>query len=249
MTRISVVIPALNEEATVADVVKRMSAENPHEVIVVDNDSTDGTAAAARRAGARVVAWNEVAPEIPTRPGKGEALWRGVKCASGEVVVFIDADLEKVPDNVVARLAEPFSNPGVHLVKAAYDRAYRGNATGGGRVTALTARPLLNLYFPQLGHITQPLSGEYAVRRDTALALPFVAGYGVEAGLLIDVTHRHGPNSAHEVFLGTRVHRNRPLDELGPMADVVARTILSRAGVLPAGVPPVPQRPAWNTLG
>lgn len=235
---VSVVIPALNEERTVAHVVRACLADEPLEVIVIDADSTDETAARAAAAGARVCNWREVLDEEP-RPGKGESLWRGVAAARGEVVVFIDADLESAAPGMVTALTEPFVDPHVQLVKVRYARSLNGQPTGGGRVTELSAKPLLRMFFPELAHIDQPLGGEYAIRRETALGLPFVAGYGVEAGLLIDVAKRYGPHAIAEVDLGTRAHRNRPLEELAPMADVVARTILSRAGV----VGPVAQRP------
>lgn len=235
---ISVVIPALNEERTVAHVVRACLADEPLEVIVIDADSTDETAARAAAAGARVCNWREVLEEEP-QPGKGESLWRGVAAARGEVVVFIDADLESAAPGMVTALTEPFVDPHVQLVKARYARSLNGQPTGGGRVTELSAKPLLRMFFPELAHIDQPLGGEYAIRREAALGLPFVAGYGVEAGLLIDVAKRYGPHAIAEVDLGTRAHRNRPLEELAPMADVVARTILSRAGV----VGPVAQRP------
>lgn len=235
---VSVVIPALNEERTVAHVVRACLADEPQEVIVIDADSSDETAAEAQAAGAQVLNWREILPEEP-RPGKGESLWRGVAAAEGDIVVFIDADLESAAPGMVTALSEPFVDPHVQLVKARYARSLNGKPTGGGRVTELTAKPLLRQFFPELAHIDQPLGGEYALRRAAAMELPFVEGYGVEAGLLIDVAKRYGPYALAEVDLGTRTHRNRPLEELAPMADVVARTILSRAGV----VGPVAQRP------
>lgn len=230
------VIPALNEEATVAGVVEKCLASSADEVLVIDPDSTDSTATLAAEAGARVVPWREVDPREPWA-GKGEALWRGVKAAAGDVVVFVDADVTSLEPWWVDALAEPFSDDSIHLVKASYERA-----RAGGRVTELTAKPLLRALFPQLAHIRQPLAGEYAIRRSTALRLPFVAGYGVEAGLLIDVASAHAPASIAEVELSPREHRNRPLTQLGPMADVVSRTILARAGV---GGIQVRERPAW----
>lgn len=230
------VIPALNEEATVAGVVEKCLASSADEVLVIDPDSTDSTATLAAEAGARVVPWREVDPREPWA-GKGEALWRGVKAAAGDVVVFVDADVTSLEPWWVDALAEPLRDDSVHLVKASYERA-----RAGGRVTELTAKPLLRALFPQLAHIRQPLAGEYAIRRSTALRLPFVAGYGVEAGLLIDVASAHEPASIAEVELSPREHRNRPLTQLGPMADVVSRTILARAGV---GGIQVRERPAW----
>ncbi len=236
--KVSVVIPALNEERTVAHVVRACLADEPHEVLVIDADSSDETAAEAQAAGARVLNWREILPEEP-RPGKGESLWRGVAAAQGDIVVFIDADLESAAPGMVSALTEPFIDPHIQMVKALYQRSFQGKPTGGGRVTELTAKPLLRQFFPELAHIDQPLGGEYALRRAAAMELPFVEGYGVEAGLLVDVAKRYGPHAVAEVDLGTRAHRNRPLEELAPMAGVVARTILSRAGVIGA----VPQRP------
>ncbi|QGU04272.1 glucosyl-3-phosphoglycerate synthase [Corynebacterium comes] len=241
----SVVIPALNEEATVAEVVRAVLADEPHEVLVIDADSTDRTAAEAAAAGARVLNWREILPEIPTRPGKGESLWRGVAAATGDVVVFIDADLHRPAVGMVRALTAPFTDPAVHLVKADYQRTINGQPTGGGRVTELTAKPLLRALFPDLAHINQPLAGEYAIRRTTALQLPFAAGYGVEAGLLVDVADLHGATSIRQVDLGVRRHRNRPLEELGPMADIVAATLLEKAGVGEGGVG---KRPALSGI-
>lgn len=241
--KVSVVIPALNEQATVAGVVRVALADAPAEVLVVDADSTDNTAAVAAAAGATVLNWRDVPVGVEPQPGKGESLWRGTAAASGEIVVFLDADLTRPAPGMVTALAAPFAGPGIHLVKANYLRSLNGRPSGGGRVTELTARPLLRLLFPQLSHIRQPLAGEYAIRRDTALQLPFVAGYGVESGLLIDVATRHGADAVTQVDLGVRHHRNRPLHELSPMADVVAATILSRAGGAD-----VPTRPALSSM-
>lgn len=230
MSSISVVIPALNEAPTVAGVVEAALADNPDEVIVIDADSTDATAVNARRAGATVYNWREILPTVPTRPGKGESLWRGVEVARGEIVVFADADLTSLRPGMVRALATPFCDPAIHLVKADYLRSFGDQPTGGGRVTELTAKPLLRLLFPELAHIRQPLGGEYAIRRATARALPFVSGYGVEAGLLIDVATTHGVRSIGQVDLGRRCHDHQPLSALAGMAEVVAATILQRSG-------------------
>lgn len=178
---VSVIIPALNEEPTVAGVIRACLADDPLEVLVIDADSTDDTAAVARAAGADVRNWRHILPE-PPRPGKGESLWRGVAAARGDIVVFIDADLESAAPGMVTALAAPFADPGVNMVKARYRRSLNGQPTGGGRVTELTAKPLIRQFFPELAHIDQPLGGEYALRRSSALEVPFVEGYGVEAG-------------------------------------------------------------------
>ena len=245
--RVSVVIPALNEERTVAGVVRTClesrAARDGGEVLVIDSDSTDATASEAAAAGARVVNWRDVGPG-KTVPGKGEALWRGVRAASGDVVVFVDADVTSLRPGWVDALAAPFADPAIHLVKATYTRELNGGP-GGGRVTELTAKPLLRALFPELGHISQPLAGEYAIRRSTALSLPFVAGYGVEVGLLLDVASSHTPAAVTEVQLSARRHRNRPLEELAPMADMIVATILDRAAGRGA-LGEVQQRAAWG---
>lgn len=244
----SVIIPALNEEATVADVVACVLEDAPLEVIVIDSDSTDRTAERAARAGANVLNWREVLPEIPTQPGKGEALWRGVAAASGEYVAFVDADLREPRPHLVRDLVAAFADPEVRLVKATYQRGFEGAPTGGGRVTELTAKPLLRKLFPELSWISQPLSGEYAMLRSAALELPFTAGYGVEVGLVLDVYRRWGVAALSEVDLGRRQHRNRALAELVPMADIVVDTIVARASGLHEAVPAPPSRPALATL-
>ena len=226
---VSVVIPALNEEPTIAHVVRACLADNPLEVLVIDADSTDKTADEATRAGAEVINWREVLSDVPVRPGKGESLWRGVHVAHGDIVVFVDADLESAAPGLVAALAAPFDDDSVNLVKPVYSRTFGDQPTGGGRVTELTAKPLLGMFFPEISHITQPLGGEYAIRRSGARKLPFVDGYGVEAGLMIDLAHHFGADSIEQVQLPPRVHRNRPLHELAPMARVVAETIIDRA--------------------
>lgn len=228
LARTSVIIPALNEESTVADVVHAVRADQPMEVIVIDSDSTDNTAATAEAAGARVVNWRDCLPISP-QPGKGEALWRGVACARGDFVAFVDADLIDPAPGLVATLVEPFVDKHVQLVKAAYQRGFHGQPTGGGRVTELTAKPLLKIFFPELADLAQPLSGEYAMRTTAARSLPFAPGYGVEVGLVIDTWRTWGRAAIAEVDLGQRYHRNRPLEELAPMAEVVARTIFARA--------------------
>ena len=226
---VSVVIPALNEESTIAHVVQACLADQPLEVLVIDADSTDATAAEATCAGARVINWRDVLSDIPVRPGKGESLWRGIHAAQGDIVVFVDADLESAAPGLVSALAAPFASHGVNLVKPVYSRTFGDQPTGGGRVTELTAKPLLGMFFPELSHITQPLGGEYAIRRAVARQLPFVDGYGVEAGLMIDMAHYFGADTIQQVQLPPRVHRNRPLYELAPMARTVAETIIDRA--------------------
>jgi glucosyl-3-phosphoglycerate synthase len=238
--RVSVIIPARDEEATVGDIVaaiRRDLMSGPQslvdELLVVDSDSTDATAQRAREAGARVVATPEVLPGIPTVPGKGEAMWRGLAATQGEVVVFIDADLRSfTSDYVVALLGPILSDSSVHLVKACYDRPLIADGgrrvMGGGRVTELVARPLLNLHWPELAGVAQPLAGEYAMRRDLIESLPIPCGYGVEFALLVDTAQRAGLDAVAQVDLGERRHRHQNDQSLGMMAAEIWQVALDR---------------------
>lgn len=238
--RVSVIIPARDEEATVGDIVAAirrdlMSGPQPlvDELLVVDSDSTDATAQRAREAGARVVATPEVLPSIPTVPGKGEAMWRGLAATQGDVVVFVDADLRSfTSDYVVALLGPILSDSSVHLVKACYDRPLIADGgrrvMGGGRVTELVARPLLNLHWPELAGVAQPLAGEYAMRRDLIESLPIPCGYGVEFALLVDTAQRAGLDAVAQVDLGERRHRHQDDQSLGIMAAEIWQVALDR---------------------
>jgi glucosyl-3-phosphoglycerate synthase len=236
--RISVVIPARDEEATVGPIVARIRRDlvvrRPlvDEVLVVDDGSSDRTAATAADAGARVVRAADVLPEAGPGFGKGEALWKGTAAAEGDIVAFCDADVRDFNPRFVVGLVGPLLQHGdVRFVKAFYVRPIDQQPRGGGRVTELMARPLITVLFPQLAPIIQPLAGEFAAPKDVLVALPFVQGYGVDLGLLIDAAAAHGVDTLAQVDLGTRVHRNRPLDELAPMATVILQTALFRAGV------------------
>ncbi len=232
---ISVCLPARNEEATVAAIVTIIRAELNgliDEVIVIDDHSTDHTAAVARMAGATVVAVQDVLTECGSGAGKGEALWKSVHASTGDIIVWCDADVTNFGAHFVLGLLGPLlTDSSVNFVKAYYERNYNGVALGGGRVTELVARPLLSLYFPGLSHLVQPLAGEYAGRRAVLESVPFAQGYGVDVALLIDIAQQFGIESMTQVDLGMRVHRNRPLAELGPMAMAVTQTIIARAGI------------------
>jgi glucosyl-3-phosphoglycerate synthase len=234
----SVCVPARNEERTVGAVVGALTAD---EILVVDDGSSDTTAARAAAAGARVISADDVLVEHAKGPGKGQAMWKGVASVAGDIVVFCDADLARVHPDLVAQLATPLrASDDIVMVKATYTRTLDGRAGEGGRVTELVARPLLASLFPELDHVRQPLAGEYAVRRDVLVDLPFVAGYGVDLALLIDIGTRFGPDRIVQVDLGRRVHRNRPLSELGQQAAEVLQAGLHRAGVPGVAVPECP---------
>jgi glucosyl-3-phosphoglycerate synthase len=237
---VSVVLPALDEEETIESVIDSISPLVDglvDELIVLDSGSTDDTEIRAIAAGARVVSREQALPEVPVRPGKGEALWRSLAATSGDIVVFVDSDLiDPHPMFVPWLIAPLLTCDGVHLVKSFYRRPLGPGATGGGRVTELVARPLLAALRPELGCMLQPLGGEYAASRELLTSLPFAPGYGVEIGLLVDTFDRLGLDAIAQVNLGVRAHRNRPLPELGAMSRQVIATLLSRCGIPDSGV-------------
>jgi glucosyl-3-phosphoglycerate synthase len=239
-TTVSVVVPALDEEATIASIVStlvRELASGPSplldEVVVMDSGSTDRTADLAARAGARVVHRDDVLPQIPSVPGKGEVMWRSLAATSGDLVVFVDGDLEDFASSVVTGLLGPLLvDPAIALVKGCYERPLRQGssvlASGGGRVTELVARPLLNLHWPELAGVVQPLVGEYAARRSLLEALPFPTGYGVELALLVDTLELAGLDAIAQVDLGVRHHRHQDDQALGRMAAEIWQAALPR---------------------
>ena len=252
-TTVSVCLPARNEEPTVGTVVASIrsqlieSVALVDEIVVVDDHSTDQTAARARAAGARVVDASTVLTDHGSGHGKGEALWKSLHESTGDVVVWVDADIVDFdPAFVVGLLGPLLTDDGIDFVKGHYHRPeYDG--VGGGRVTELLARPLLSQFFPDLAEVAQPLSGEYAGRRSLLERLPFMAGYGVDVALLIDAAREVGVGRLAQVDLGVRHHQNRSLDELGPMALAVSQAILDRAGVRPPG-PAILRRPGKTPL-
>ncbi|MFF9770567.1 glucosyl-3-phosphoglycerate synthase [Streptomyces sp. NPDC014636] len=237
---ISVVLPALNEEETVGDIVTAIRhdlverAPLVDEIVVLDSGSTDRTSEVAAAAGARVVHRDEILPRLPAVPGKGEVLWRSLLVTGGDILCFIDADLKEFSSDFVLGIVGPLlTEPGVDLVKAMYDRplaagsgplAPGGTAGQGGRVTELMARPLLNMHWPQLAGFVQPLGGEYAARRSLLEQLPFPVGYGVELGMLVDALHLVGLDALAQVDVGVRKHRHQDGQALGRMAAAIYRT-------------------------
>ncbi|AYF75463.1 glucosyl-3-phosphoglycerate synthase [Nocardia yunnanensis] len=242
---VSVVLPALNEENTVAGVIESIRpllGGLVDEILVVDSGSTDRTRARARGAGARVYTLDEALPGLPSRPGKGEVLWRSLAVAGGDLIVFIDSDLVAPDPKFVPALVAPLLfEDHLRLVKGCYRRALHNDSVydrdGGGRVTQLVARPLLAALAPALAELAQPLGGEYAATRGLLTSIPFAPGYGVEIGILIDCWRRHGLCSITEVDLGARVHRNRPIPELAAMSRQVIATLLHRLDIPDSGAP------------
>ncbi|HEX3425948.1 MAG TPA: glucosyl-3-phosphoglycerate synthase [Acidimicrobiales bacterium] len=232
--RVSVCLPARDEEATVGGVVAKIHAELMvavplvDELVVIDDGSHDATAVVAAAAGADVVATGTEGA------GKGQAMWTGLAATTGDLVVFCDADVHQFCAHFVTGLLGPLLlRDDVVFVKGFYDRPLDGHPGEGGRVTELVARPLIAALFPHLGAVAQPLAGECAARREVLERLPFVDGYGVDLGLVIDVAERWGVGAVTQCDLGQRVHRNRPLRDLGPQALAILQVALNRAGLAP----------------
>ncbi|GAA3036679.1 glucosyl-3-phosphoglycerate synthase [Streptosporangium longisporum] len=234
-TTVSVVLPARDEEETVGGIVAAIrhdlmeAAPLVDELVVIDSRSVDDTAGRAARAGARVIAQDEILPDLKPLDGKGEALWKSLAATSGDLLVFVDADLLEFRTSFVTGLLGPLlTDPSVVYVKGCYDRPLQNVQGGGGRVTELVARPLINLHWPLLAGFVQPLAGEYAGRRSVLEAVPFVTGYGVELALLIDLLDLAGLDALAQVDLGRRVHSHQSTEALGGMAAQILQTSWSR---------------------
>ncbi len=238
---VSVVIPTRNTAGTVAATVAELMilAEDGlvGQILVVDADSPDGTAAVARSAGAEVRSENELMPEFGPCRGKGDAMWRALDAVKGEIVVYVDGDIADFGRHYVTGLAGPLLDPRRHFIKGRYERPFRygenEEPSGGGRVTELAARPLLARLAPELLAFDQPLAGEVAIRRDLADRIPFACGYGVEIAMLLDVWDRVGIGGMAQVELGTKRNAHQSLAALGEMsAEVIAAlaATLERSG-------------------
>jgi glucosyl-3-phosphoglycerate synthase len=244
-TLISVVIPTLNEAETIGDVVgcaKNNLMNQAHlidEIIVIDSNSTDATADNARAAGARVFSIDDINYPKKIGSGKGLALWKSLFVAQGDVIVCIDADIAHFKPHFIYGLIGPFlENSKTIFAKAFYDRPFiLDNKTienYGGRVTEILVRPMLSAFIPELAHIFQPLSGEYAFRRGPIENIPFSSGYGVEIGLIFDIFKKYGLESFAQVNMGTRMHRNRPVQQLGKMAFGILQTLFRKLEMMDA---------------
>ena len=199
----------------------------------MDSASTDDTARVAAAAGARVHSADMLLPHYGPCLGKGDALWRSLTATGGDIVVFLDTDITNPDVRFVTGLLGPLlTADAVHLVKAFYERPVKLErveyVTGGGRVTELGARPLINMFWPELAGLVQPLSGEYAARRPLLESLPFFTGYGVELGILIDTVAQAGPDAIAQVDLARRVHRNQDLPALSRMAFGILQVAVQR---------------------
>ena len=253
--KISLCIPTLNEESTIGKEVIIFRSELMQryplldELAVIDSGSTDKTLEVARSFGADTYLASEILPNLEPKRGKGENLWKAIHQLEGDIIVYIDADIKNIHPRFVYGLVAPLINrPEMKYVKAFYDRPLAFSQgirpSGGGRVTEILIRPLFSLFFPELTAIIQPLSGEYAVRREVLESIPFPIGYGVETSHLLDVYTRWGMEAFGQTDLDQRVHRNQATRSLGRMAFGILQTFLSRVQSL--GV--VPELPELSTV-
>ena len=238
--KISLCLPTLNEERTIAKEILIMKSELMDryplldEIVVVDSGSTDNTLEVARAYGADVYHADDILPRLEKHKGKGENLWKALFITTGDIIVYLDADIKNIHHRFVYALIAPlllFDN--IKLAKAFYDRPIaigksKIRPTGGGRVTELVVRPLFSLFFPELTQIIQPLSGEYAGFREIFEKIPFPIGYGVETSMILDIFEKWGLDVIAQVDLERRIHRNQDTKALGKMSFVILKTFLKR---------------------
>jgi glucosyl-3-phosphoglycerate synthase len=235
--KVSLVIPARNEATTigkvVATAVQVLMKEHLllDEIVVIHGQSSDETCLIAAKAGAKVFDITTVRPDIVCVDGKGSAMYKSLFITKGDIIVFCDADIVNFDARFIYGLLGPLlKDPAINCTKAYYARPLVVNEAChnnyGGRVTEIAVRPLLALFYPELAYLHQPLSGEYALRRPLAEALPFSSGYGVEMELLLNIYRRYGLETVAQVNMDRRVHRNRTVAELGKMSFGIMKTIL-----------------------
>jgi glucosyl-3-phosphoglycerate synthase len=235
---VSLVLPGRNVADTVGGIVEEVRTLNEEaplveQILVVDADSVDGTAEVAIRSGAEVYSENELLSHYGDAHGKGDAMWRALSVARGDIVMFADSDTKDFkPQFVYGTLGPILSVPGVRFVKGAFRRPFKSNETieldGGGRVTELTTKPLFNLFYPELAGFVQPLAGEFVADKELFSSIPFLTGYAVETGIMIDVFKKVGLGAMAQVDLGTRQNRHQPLFDLGRMSYSVLRAVARR---------------------
>jgi glucosyl-3-phosphoglycerate synthase len=236
---ISLALPALNEEKTVGNVIQTIKEPLMDivplldEIVLIDSNSEDLTREIARSLDVPVYVHQEVLPDYGSRRGKGEALWKSLYCTQGDIVIWLDTDIVNIHPRFAYGLIGPLLlRPDIQFVKGFYRRPLRVGdkiqAGGGGRVTELTARPLLNLFYPELSGVIQPLSGEYGGTRAALEQFSFFSGYGVEIGLLIDMLDKFGLTSIAQVDLQERIHHNQPLEALSKMSFAIIQAVIRK---------------------
>ncbi len=238
---VSAVLPCRNVADSVGGIVdvihdvNERSGENAlvDQILAVDADSADGTAEVAASRGAEVYSENELMSNHGGAHGKGDAMWRSLSVARGDLVMYIDADTRDFKPQLVYGILGPILEvPEVRFVKAAYRRPFKSHEAieqdGGGRVTELTTKPLFNLFYPELTGFVQPLAGEFVADRELFSSIPFLTGYAVETGIMIDVLKKVGLDAMAQVDLGTRQNRHQPLRDLSRMSYSVLRAVARR---------------------
>ncbi len=238
---VSAVLPCRNVADTIGGIVEEIHAVNERaageplvdQILAVDADSEDGTAEVAASKGAEVYSENELMSNYGGAHGKGDAMWRALSVARGDLVMYVDADTKDFKPQLVYGVLGPILYvPEVRFVKAAYRRPFKSYETveldGGGRVTELTAKPLFNLFYPELTGFVQPLAGEFVADKELFCSIPFLTGYAVETGIMIDVLKRVGLGALAQVDLGTRQNRHQPLRDLSRMSYAVLRAVARR---------------------
>jgi hypothetical protein len=236
---ISLAFPALNEEETVGKVIQTirqalvLDCPLLDEIVLIDSNSEDRTREIAQGLGIPVYIHQEVLPQYSSRRGKGEALWKSLYCTQGDIVIWLDTDIVNIHPRFAYGLIGPLLlRPDIQFVKGFYRRPLKVGdkiqAGGGGRVTELTARPLLNLFYPELSGVIQPLSGEYGGRRTALEQFSFFSGYGVEIGLLIDMLEKFGLSAVAQVDLQERIHHNQPLEALSKMSFAIIQAVIRK---------------------
>ena len=236
---ISLCLPSLNEEATIGKEIIILKSELKDryrlvdEIAVIDSGSTDQTREIAAQFGADVYLSEEHLTECGNRRGKGENLWKALHLLKGDIICYVDSDINNIHPRFVYGLVAPLiHDENIHYVKAFYDRPLAFSQgirpTGGGRVTEILVRPLFSLFYPDLTAVIQPLSGEYAGRRSILEQIPYPVGYGVETAMLIDIYEKMGLGAFAQTDLDTRVHRNQETIALGRMAFGILRTFFNR---------------------
>jgi len=235
----TLVLPTRNVAETIGPILAQVARLNDRsglidQVMLVDADSTDGTDDIARGYGAEVYSENELLPAFGPAQGKGDAMWRSLSVARGDIVMFADTDTKNFGDHFIYGTLGPLlALPELQFTKAAYRRPFtdgqRSVTDGGGRVTELMAKPLFNFFCPELTGFVQPLAGEFAAYRELLCGIPFLTGYGVELGILVDVLRAVGLPAMAQVDLGARQNRHQPLWDLTLMSSVVLRAMTRRA--------------------
>ncbi len=239
---VSLVLPCRNVADTVGGIIDEIQAVNERaplgaplvdQILAVDADSEDGTVDVAVRHGAEVYSENELLSHYGGAHGKGDAMWRSLSVARGDLIMYADADTKNFePQFIYGTLGPIIKVPQIRYVKAAYRRPFKNHETleqdGGGRVTELSTKPLFNLFYPELTGFVQPLAGEFVADRELFNSIPFLTGYAVETGIMIDVLKKVGLGAMAQVDLGTRQNRHQHLRDLSRMSYAVLRAVARR---------------------